>query len=207
MLRVHQIPYSANAERVALAAARKGLAVEWVDHDPADRSAVRELSGQELVPVAELDGGEVVWDSMAIVERLEQLVPEPPLYPRDPAARARCDVLIAWFNRVWKVAPNAIEAEEGRESPDRERIAALGAELADSRAVFEGLLHSGPWLLGETLTAADVCAFPFLQWAVIDPAPAGAPRFEHILAEWLGLGGGLPRLRAWVARMDALPRA
>lgn len=99
MLRVHRIPFSTNVERVALAAAHKGLAVEWVDHDHADRSEVRALSGQDLVPVAELDG-EVVVDSMRIVERLEALAPDPPLYPEDPAARARVDVFVEWFNEV-----------------------------------------------------------------------------------------------------------
>ena len=92
-LRVHRIPFSTNVERVALAAGHKGLEVEWVDHDPRDRSAVRALSGQDLVPVAELDG-EVVVDSMRIVERIERLAPEPPLYPRDPAGRARVQVFV-----------------------------------------------------------------------------------------------------------------
>ena len=36
-MRVHRIPFSTNVERVALAAAHKGLAIEWVDHDPGDR--------------------------------------------------------------------------------------------------------------------------------------------------------------------------
>ena len=207
MLRVHQVPHSANAERVALAAAFKGLEVEWVDHDPADRAAVRALSGQDLVPVAELDGGEVVVDSMVIVERLERLVPDPPLYPRDPGGRARCDVLIAWFNRVWKVAPNAIEAQEASPAPDAATIARLGAELAASRTVLDGLLHDGDYLLGDAPTAADVCVFPFLRWAAVDAAPADAPRFEHILVEWLAPAGDFPRLRAWIDRMAALPRA
>jgi hypothetical protein len=43
---VHRIPFSTNVERVALAAAHKGIAVDWVDHDAADRSAITELSGQ-----------------------------------------------------------------------------------------------------------------------------------------------------------------
>lgn len=207
MLRVHRIPHSANVERVALAAGHKGLAVEWVDHDTADRSAIRALSGQDLVPVAELEGGEVVVDSMVIVERLEALVPEPPLYPRDPAGRARTDVFVAWFNRVWKVPPNAIEAEEAAAAPDRERIERLGAELAATRDVFEGLLAGGPFLLGDALGAADVCAFPFLRWGAVESAPADAPRFEHILVERIPLGDGYPRLRAWIERVEGLPQA
>ena len=44
VLRVHRIPHSTNVERVALAAGHKGLAVNWVDHDPADRTEIRALS-------------------------------------------------------------------------------------------------------------------------------------------------------------------
>src|SRR5919199_3004239 len=104
MLRVHRIPFSTNVERVALAAGHKGLEVEWIDHDPADRSAIRALSGQDLVPVAEIDG-EVVFDSMRIVERIEALAPDPPLYPHDLAQRGAVDVFIEWFNEVWKRPP------------------------------------------------------------------------------------------------------
>jgi glutathione S-transferase len=207
MLRIHRVPYSTNVERVALAAAHKSLDVTWVDHDPDDRSVIRALSGQDLVPVAELGSGEVVVDSMTIVQRLEAIAPEPPLYPSDPGARARVDVFVAWFNRVWKVAPNAIEAEESSPSPDPARIARLGGELAASRDILDGLLADGPFLMGTSLTASDVCAFPFLKWAALDAAPPDVPRFEHILVEWLALGQGHPRVRAWIDRMEALPRA
>lgn len=205
MLRVHRIPYSTNVERVAIAAACKGVAVEWVDHDPADRSAIRALSGQDLVPVAELPGGEIVFDSMAIVERLEAMHPDPPLYPADPAARARLDVFVAWFNRVWKIAPNAIEAEEAAAEPDAQRIERLGEELSGSRGIFEGLLADGPYLMGAEYGAADVCAYPFMRWAVLDAAPPEAHRFEHILVERLGLRGGYPRLRTWIQTVANRP--
>ncbi len=65
MLRVYRIPFSTNVERVALILAHKGLEVEWVDVDPADRSEVVRVSGQELVPVLDHDGAIVV-DSQVI---------------------------------------------------------------------------------------------------------------------------------------------
>ena len=54
MIRVWLIPFSTNVERVSLALAHKGVAAEAVVVDPADRSEVVRVSGQDLVPVAEL---------------------------------------------------------------------------------------------------------------------------------------------------------
>jgi glutathione S-transferase len=196
-IRVHRIPFSTNVERVALVAAHKGLVVEWVDHDPADRSAIRALSGQEFVPVAELDG-RVIVDSPVILRELERLAPEPGLWPTELARRAEADVFVDWFNRVWKVAPNRLVDEPGN--------SALAAELRGSLDRFEALLDGRDYLLGDRLGIADVIAFPFLKYAV-SIAPDDPDVFHHVLAEHLALGAGYPQLRGWVARCDALPRA
>ena len=200
-MRVHRIPFSTNVERVALAAAHKGLEIGWVDHSPHDRSRVRAISGQDLVPVAEVDG-DVVVDSMRIVERIEQLVPDPPLYPRDPAARARVDVFVEWFNEVWKGPPNAIEAELGKPEPDHARIAALGARMRAWLDVFEGLLAHDDYLLGPSFGAADVCAYPFLKYAA-HRDPSDDELFRRILEEHQPLDDGFPRMLAWIERISS----
>jgi glutathione S-transferase len=153
MLRVHRIPFSTNVERVALAAGLKGLSVEWVDHDPLDRGPIRALSGQDLFPVAELSDGRVLYDSPVILRALEELAPEPPLWPADPAARAVADVFMEWFNGVWKGPPNRI-ADGAERAGDREWFTA-------SRDVFEGLLTDRRYLLGDRPGVADVLAYPF----------------------------------------------
>jgi glutathione S-transferase len=199
-LRVHRIPFSTNVERVALAAAHKGVAIAWVDHDPADRSAIRALSGQDFVPVAEIDR-RVVVDSPVILRELERLAPDPPLWPAEPARRAEADVFVDWFNRVWKVAPNLLAEKLGASEQD-----AWAAELRGSLERFEALLDGRDFLLGAELGIADVIAFPFLKYAA-GIEPGDPDRFHHVLAEHLALGGGYPRLRGWLARCDALPRA
>ena len=64
-----------------------------------------------LVPVMETDHGEVVADSMRIVSWLEKRRPDPPLWPASLGRRAEVDVFLEWFDKVWKVPPNAMAAE------------------------------------------------------------------------------------------------
>jgi glutathione S-transferase len=200
VIRVHRIPFSTNVERVAVAAGYKGVEVEWVDHDPADRAAVVALSGQELVPIAELDGV-VVRGSMRIVGRLEELRPDPSLLPADPADLARARIFVSWFDRVWKGPPNALDVDE--EPPD---ASALRSRCREWTSWCDALLAGSQYLTGDRLGIADVCAFPFLKYAVVDPEPGDEERFHAILVELLR-SDSHPALDEWVRSMDALPRA
>ena len=206
-MRVHRIPHSTNVERVALALAHKSIPVDWVDVDPDDRSRVVALSGQELVPVLETDHGEVIADSMRIVAWLEKRRPDPPLWPAAPRRRAEVDVFIEWFDRVWKVPPNAMAAELAREQPDERLLNAHATRLRHWLDVFEDLLDGRDWLMGEGFGAADLCAFPFLKYGLAEPADDDPDVFHRVLAENLPVEGSFPRLAAWIRRVDGLPRA
>ena len=205
MIRVYTIPWSTNVERVSLALAHKGLDAEEVPVDPADRSALAELSGQELVPVID-DNGEVVADSPVILAYLEMRYPDKPLYPADRTRRAETSLFVDWFNRVWKVAPNAIAAELEGGAPDEARVAAHAAEMATALDRFEALLGSRDYLMADEPTVADFVAFPFVKYATRPPDPADDEVFHHVLHERQRLDGH-ERLGAWIDRVDALPRA
>jgi glutathione S-transferase len=196
-MRVYRIPFSTNVERVALAAGHKRIEIDWVDVDPGDRTPVQEASGQLLVPVLVTDEGEVVTDSPRILEWLEARYPEPPLLPGDAALRAQVRIFAAWFNRVWKQAPNAI-ADDGPTD-------ALAAEMHRSVDLFEGLLDGRDYLFGE-FGLADVTAFPFLKYPVLGLAADDTDPFHRVLVDYLPLAGRSP-LHAWVARVDAHPRS
>jgi glutathione S-transferase len=204
LIRVYRIPFSTNVERVALAAGHKGVAIEWVDVDPGDRAAIREVSGQTLVPVL-VDGDEVVSDSPVIVDWLERRFPEPPLFPADPARRVEVRVFVDWFNNVWKRPPNLIADEEEKPSPDRALIAELAARMRGYVPLFEDLLDGRDYLFGQ-FGAADVFAFPFLKYAVFGTLPGDENRFHHILVEHQPVAADSP-LRAWAERVDAHPRS
>lgn len=203
MIRLYRFPFSTNVERVALALAHKGLAAESVWIDPEDRSEVRRVSGQDLVPVLS-DGDRVVYDSMEIVRYLEERYPAAPLYPADPARRAEMLVFIDWFNRVWKRPPNEIDDEMRKPHPDADRIARLGREMTESLGIFEAMLQGRDHLMGE-FSAADCAAFPFLKYGTLND-PADRHPFHDILTRYLPIGDAHPRLRDWIARMDRRPR-
>jgi glutathione S-transferase len=206
-VRVYRIPHSTNVERVALALAHKSIPVDWVDVDPDDRSRVVELSGQDLVPVLQADHGEVVVDSMRIVAWLEKRRPDPPLWPASPGRRAEIDVFVEWFNRVWKVPPNAIADELAHHAPDQRALETWSAELRGWLHLFEEMLEGRDWLMGESFGAADLCAFPFLKYGVLDLPSEDDELFHRVLVDHLPIKGAFPATEAWVHRVDALPRA
>ena len=206
MLRLYRIQHSTNVERVALALAHKGLEAESVWIEPGDRREVKKVSGQTLVPVL-VDGEEVVADSTRILEHLEERHPQRPLYPEDTGPRAEMQMFVDWFNRVWKVPPNAIAAELGKAKPNQKRIGEWGDQLRGRLGLFERLLDDRGHLLGEDFSAADCVVFPFLKYAAL-PLPDGDDElFHEVLRDYQPLGGAHPRLEAWIRRVDARPRA
>lgn len=208
-MRIHAIPHSTNVQRVALALGLKGVAVdEWVQHDPGDRAGIRAVSGQDLVPVVETGDGRVLTDSMAIVAWIDATWPDrAPLYPTDPAARREVDAFIAFFNFVWKIPPNAIEAEQARAVPDAAAIAAWAAQLHGWQHGFDALLTGRPYLFGDAPGAADVCAYPFLRFTTSSD-PEDDDLFHGVLIEHLRRDAGRHRrLAAWIERMAEVPEA
>jgi glutathione S-transferase len=192
MIRLYRAPFSTNVERVTLALAHKGLEAESVWIDYSDRSEVERVSGQGLVPVID-DGGTVVNDSLAILRHLEERYPDPPLFPADPARCAELDVFLDWFDRVWKVAPNAIEADPSR---TRELTAVMDGHLD----LFEALLQGRDHLMGDAFSAADCAAYPFLKYAV-SRDPDDDEAFHVILVERQS-ADGRPALAGWISRVS-----
>jgi glutathione S-transferase len=199
MLRLYRFRFSTNVERVALALAYKGLEVESVAVDPGDRTVVREVSGQDLVPVL-IDGDEVIADSTRILHHLERRFPEPPLFPSDPARAAEVEVFLDWFNRAWKREPNLITDAQGS-GADVER---WSARMRSRLELFEALLTGRDHLFGE-FGAADCAAWPFLRYAVAIDPDDDEP-FHRVLHERMTLEPRHRNLRAWIDRMAMRPQ-
>jgi glutathione S-transferase len=202
MIRLYRAPWSTNVERVALALAHKGLEVESIVIDYADRRPVEDVSGQPLVPVVDFDG-EIVFDSWRIIRRLDELYPEPPLIPA--SARGETTVFADWFNEIWKFPPNEIERILGLPETDPDEIQALAARMDGALGVFEDMLDGRDHLLADEFTAADCLAYPYLKYAA-GRDPADAELFHEILEKYQSVEGR-PRLAAWIQRVSERPQA
>jgi maleylacetoacetate isomerase len=126
-----------------------------------------ELNPQGLVPTLVTDDGNVLTQSLAIIEYLDETIPEPPLLPRAPAERARvralalaiaCDIHPLDNLRVLRYLLHTIGVEEAQKDAWYRYwidvgFEALEAALARDRA-------TGEFCHGDTPTLADVCLVP-----------------------------------------------
>src|SRR5215510_14894812 len=83
--------------RVRIALNLKGISYQpvYVDLDAGDQRApaFKTVNPQMVIPALVEDDGNVLFQSLAILEYLNEIHPEPPLLPPDPRARARVRAL------------------------------------------------------------------------------------------------------------------
>ncbi|WP_299390996.1 maleylacetoacetate isomerase [Pelagibius sp.] len=92
-MKLHNYFRSSTSYRVRIALALKGLAYDYLAYHlrkgEQRGAAYLALNPQGLVPTLETDGGDLLPQSLAIIEYLDELQPDPPLLPVTPLERAR----------------------------------------------------------------------------------------------------------------------
>lgn len=158
--------------------------------------------------------GELVYESLDILAKLEDMYPEGALAPSDPAAaKANAEALqgadalvMAAFGLVRAVAPpppaGSPYAAMGPPPSPEEARASLEAKLDK----FEELLgmSSGPFLGGASPATADVALAPQLE-RVAATLPASAAKFAIRGADATAGKVNYPRVTAWFDALEALP--
>ena len=162
--------------RVRWALAIKGVATESVGIDlvAGAQSAAEHQARNPLgrVPALVFEDGRSLGESVAIVEWLEETIPAPALYPKDPWQRARTRQLVEIVNGAMQPMQNISVLR--KLSPDSAVQSAWGAHFNElGLAAYEALLAQiaaegggdGPFSVGDTLTAADLFLVPQLYGA------------------------------------------
>ena len=166
------------AFRVRIALNLKGQAFDVVSTDLIKGEqfdpAYLKINPQGVVPALVTDDGGTLTQSMAILEYLDEVYPEPALMPSDPMARARvralCMITVADTHPL--VVPRIrkyITQDMGHSEDELNAwignwqmagLAALEAHLADDGT-------SGKFCEGDQITLADLCLVPQVGAAML----------------------------------------
>lgn len=176
---------------------RMALEYKDVGYEPLERcysldrqEDLRAVNLRAEVPTLVLDDGRTIADSTIICEYLEEVFPEPSLYPKDPYERSRMraieDLCDRSFDAVGFGFWLAVLREQAPES--RAMKQAASDEMRNLLALLERELGERDFLCGEASLAdlAAICYVPGARTMGIEP-------------------GDFPRLQAWTKRMLRMP--
>jgi len=160
---------SSAAYRARIALNLKGLAYETVsvhlvkDGGHNRRPEYRAVNPQMRVPALVAPGGEILIQSLAIIEYLDETHPEPPFLPKDPIARAKvrglaeliaCDIHPLNNTSPLRYLKNQMGQEQSAIDAWYHHWVREGFEA------LEALLEPGPYACGKAVTLADICLVP-----------------------------------------------
>ena len=173
-----------------------------IDGDATSKPEFRAVNPMGAVPALMIDGTALT-QSLAILEYLEEVHPEPPLLPRDPLGRARVRSLaaIAAADSHPLIVPRVRRylAENAGFDADQWRawlVHWFGAGLAGYEARLAGAPETGTYCHGETPTFADICLCGHVAGARTFKVPMdGLPTVERI-ADHCMAGPAFERARA-----------
>lgn len=164
--------YSANvcpyAQRSRMVLLHKGVDFEAIEIDLNNKPDwFLEISPYGKVPLLK-HGENRIWESAVINEYLEEVFPEPPLMPRDPAKKAIARIWIDFANTKFIPAFYKVLLVQ-----DSEKQQAWASEVRKQLLFMETeglgkLSDSGPYWLGESLSLVDLSFYPwFERWPAI----------------------------------------
>jgi len=190
-----------NPRRVRMFLAEKGIDLAETPLDlrkrehKSDDHKARNSLGQ--VPTLELDDGSHISETVAICRYFEEVQPEPPLFGRTPAEKARVDM---WTRRAEFILMQPVGNFWRHAHPYTAALLTQYKDFGESnREIYAGAqgwldreLAEREFLAGDAFTMADICALTTVDFA-----------------DWIGLpiDAKHANLTAWHGRVSARPSA
>ncbi len=190
--------YSSWSLRCWLCFTAFGLEVETVllpMDSPAFAEGLAAFAPARTVPALRIDGGVLLWDSLAIAETLAERHPEIGLWPEAPVRRALARAIVAemhsGFAALRKSCPMDLRAAYAGFEPD----ACVRVDLARIETLWsaarEKRLCEGPWLFG-AYSVADAFYAPVATRIATYALPVGVEAQTYVAAHLAH-----PPFRAW----------
>jgi maleylacetoacetate isomerase len=160
---------SSAAYRVRIALNLKGQAYEAVpihltkDGGVQHGATFRAVNPHGRVPALTLDDGETITQSLAIIEYLDEVHPNPPLLPSDPVGRAKVRALADLIACDIHPLNNLISLQYLKRELKHEQAeidAWYHHWILQGFAALEAMLKPGPYSYGGSVTLADICLVP-----------------------------------------------
>jgi maleylacetoacetate isomerase len=160
---------SSAAYRVRIALNLKGITYETVpvhlvkDGGHNRRPEFRVVNPQMRIPALVAPNGDVLIQSLAIIEYLEEVQPDPPLLPKDPIARAKvravADIVACDIHPLNNVGPLRYLKREMHQ--EQSAIDAWYHHwVIEGFEALEALVEPAPYTCGTAVTMADVYLVP-----------------------------------------------
>lgn len=196
-IRLFSFPISHNAVRTEVTLREKGLEFEKISLDLTKgehkKPPLSDITPRGQVPTLVWNDGSgdvVVYESIATIQFLNDVHPEPPLLPPITAPRQRAVALMrmaefqAKFDHL-NILGSVLFRGQGRAELG-DRIDKLVAEIVR----WEAYIAGQDYLAGDQFTLADIAVFPLLT---------------HFEALGYDYAGHTPELAAYIARCKARP--
>ena len=181
--------------RVRVALALKGIEAEQLSinllQGAQHRDDYKAINPQSVVPSLVIDEGPPLFQSMAILEYLEETHPEPPLLPPDPRGRARvrglalivaCDAHPLIVPRIRDYLEREMHLDEAARNRWLQHWTLVALETLEKHLSSER--ETGRFCHGDAPTMADIClAGQVFAAGYFNVAIAGVPTVARIFEQ------------------------